>query len=177
MVRPIQFKREVFAAALFLALYRSLEALYSREKTMGLMSDLGISVGWFQMAQKLELHLGWYPREEPSLEVLFQSANEADLLAMLAALNEVVNEANKPHLTAARRVYALRNALAHYRPFHQSLRFDDIEWCRLCEAMSSFVLDLYGTGQTGAAHSGHKHWKLTPDSTPRPRKKPADVRG
>ena len=50
---------------------------------------------------------------EPSLEVLFQAATEADLSAILAALNEELKEGNKPHVAAARRVYALRNALVH----------------------------------------------------------------
>ncbi len=150
-------------AALFLALYRSLEALYSREKTTGLMSGIGISMDWFQMAQQLELHLGWYPREDQSLEALFQSASETDLSKVLAALNEAPKEGNKPHVTAARRVYALRNALVHYRPFHQSFKFDDIEWCRLCEAMSSLVLDLYTAAPTDASGSARKAPRATRD--------------
>jgi hypothetical protein len=135
-------------AALFLALYRSQEALYSREKTMALISSLGISRSWLEMAQQLEFHLSWYPREEPSLEALFRSASLPDLARLLKALGEGLKEDNNIQAFAARRVYALRNALVHYRPFHQAYSFDKIDWNRLCEAMSSLVMDFYDTTAT-----------------------------
>src|ERR1700761_5210635 len=74
---------DIDPASLFLALYRCLEALYSREQTLALISKLGISRNWIEMAQLLEAHLGWYPREEASLEVLLQRANENTLRSVL----------------------------------------------------------------------------------------------
>jgi hypothetical protein len=120
---------------------------------MGLISSLGISRSWVEMAQQLEFHLSWYPREEPSLEALFRSASLSDLARLLKALGEDLKEDNNVHVVAARRVYALRNALVHYRPFHQAFSFAKIDWNRLCEAMSSLVMDFYDTAATRTGES------------------------
>ena len=131
-------------AVLFLALYRSLEALYSRDKMLALIEDLKVSVTWVDLAVKLEAHLAWYPREEPSLEALFQFAKEEDALAITQTLGIALNADSKTSAVAARGVYTLRNALVHYRPFHRSFPFRVTDWNRLCEAMISIAIDLYG---------------------------------
>jgi hypothetical protein len=130
-------------SSLFLALYRCMEALYSREKTMALMNDLGIQKDWAVVAQSLESQLGWYPREEASLEDLLTHAKEADMNAAVSALNESVPEESKISSFTARRVYALRNGLVHYRSFRSLPYLSKIDWCRLCEAMVSVVSDVY----------------------------------
>jgi hypothetical protein len=130
-------------SALFLALYRCLEALYALTLTQKLMIAVKISKPWAEMAQTLEETLGWYPREEPSLEALLDRAEPEHLQAVMAALGETIPDNARSAQCVARRVYQLRNALVHYRPFHRKFSFKGVDWNRLCEAMVSLVFHVY----------------------------------
>lgn len=126
-------------AALFLALYRCLEALYAHSHAQALMSSIGIEKDWVEMAETLESTLGWYPREEPSLEALLTGANVEDLRCLANALNEPIPDGAKEASFVAKRIYRLRNALVHYRPFHRRVSTKTVDWNRSCEAMSHLV--------------------------------------
>jgi len=130
--------------ALFLALYRCLEALYAHTQTQRLMTVLGMARPWAEMAQTLEATLGWYPREEPSLEALLRCAVPGDLQAVASALDDKIPDNARAEAHAARKIYQLRNALVHYRPFHQKFPLKQIDWNRLCEAMALLVFHVYG---------------------------------
>jgi hypothetical protein len=134
---------EMDPSALFLALYRCLEALYAHTQTRRLMNALEISKPWAEMAQTLEETLGWFPREEPSLEALLRHAVREDLEAIVSALNDAIPDGAKSETYVAKRVYQLRNALVHYRPFHQKFSFRDIDWNPLCEGMALLVFHIY----------------------------------
>jgi hypothetical protein len=108
------------------------------------MIALGTSKPWAEMAQTLEATLGWYPREEPSLEALLGHAVPEDLLAIVSALNDKAPDDARSETYVARRIYRLRNALVHYRPFHQRFSFTEVDWNRLCEAMALLVFHIYG---------------------------------
>lgn len=140
---------EMDPSALFLALYRCLEALYAHTKAQELMAALNVARPWAEMAQTLETILGWYPREEPSLEALLSHAVLEDLQAVVSALNERIPAGARSEAFAAKKIYQLRNALVHYRPFHQKISFKEIEWNRLCEAMALLVLHIYGEIKRG----------------------------
>jgi hypothetical protein len=126
-------------AALFLALYRCLEALYARAQAHALMAIIGLEKDWVEMAEALESTLGWYPREEPSLEALLTKARSEDLRAVASALMEPIPKDAKEAPFVARRIYHLRNALVHYRPFHRKVSTNALDWNRLCEAMTLLV--------------------------------------
>jgi hypothetical protein len=130
--------------ALFLALYRCLEALYAHSQTHRLMSDLGIDRPWTDMAQTLEAALGWHPREEPSLEALLCHAIPDDLKAVASALNSEIPQNSRVEVYVAKKIYQLRNSLVHYRPFHHSIDFEGVDWNRLCEAVALLVLHIHG---------------------------------
>lgn len=136
-------------SALFLALYRCLEALYAHTQTQELMTVVGISKPWAEMAQTLEATLGWYPREEPSLEALLSHAVPEDLQAAVLALGDKIPVNARGEAYVAKRIYQLRNALVHYRPFHQKFSLKQIDWNRLCEAMALLVFHIYGEIQRG----------------------------
>ncbi len=132
-------------SALFLALYRCLEALYAHTQTHQLMTALDMSKPWTEMAQTLEETLGWYPREEPSLEALLQHAAPENLQEVVSALDDTIPDGTRSSSYAAKRIYQLRNALVHYRPFHRSKSsFKHLDWNRLCEAMVLLVVRIYG---------------------------------
>ena len=131
------------SSALFLALYRCLEALYAHTQTQRLMAALEVSKPWAEMAQTLEATLGWYPREEPSLEALLSHAVPEDLQAIASALNDKIPDEAGIEAYVARRIYQLRNTLVHYRPFHHKFSFGEVNWNRLCEAMALLVFHVY----------------------------------
>jgi hypothetical protein len=126
-------------AALFLALYRCLEALYAQAQSQALMTRIGLEKDWVEIAEMLESTLGWYPREEPSLETLLATALSGDLCSVAAALQEPIPPDAKEFSFVAKRIYNLRNALVHYRPFHRKESTTTVDWNRLCEAMTRLV--------------------------------------
>jgi hypothetical protein len=88
--------------------------------------------------------LGWYPREEPSLEALLKHAVIDDLQSVASSLDDEIPSDARPAAYVAKRIYQLRNALVHYRPFQQKFSFKGTNWNRLCEAMALLVLHIYG---------------------------------
>jgi len=131
--------------AVFLALYRCLEALYAYSHTSELMRKLDVSLEWNHVARILEETLAWRPREEPSLGVLLQHAVSEDLRTMLSALNDKLPEKADLVNYTAKKMYQLRNSLVHYRAFHQSFDHEIIDWNRLCEATALMVLHIYSS--------------------------------
>lgn len=131
-------------SSVFLALYRCLEALYAYSHVTQLNGKLGLSKPWDQVAELLERQLGWRPREESSLEILLRSAPlKHDLEEALDAMN-IKRQANSDVFSVATKsIYQLRNSLVHYRPLHQQLNPQCIDWNRLCKAMCCLVHDAY----------------------------------
>lgn len=131
--------------AVFLALYRCLEALYAYSHTSELMKRLGMDLEWNHLARVLEETLAWRPREEPSLCILLQQAVSEDLKTMLSALSDKLPEKADLVNYTAKKMYQLRNSLVHYRAFHQSFDHESIDWNRLCEATALMVLHIYSS--------------------------------
>lgn len=134
---------DIDPSAVFMALYRCLEALYAYSHTTKLMGRLGIQEPWSDVAQVLEETLSWRPREEQSLGTLLRYAVSDDLRAILAAMGEDISDEGDVLNRATKKIYNLRSSLVHYRPFHQSFRPETIDWNRLCEAAALLVLHVY----------------------------------
>lgn len=131
-------------SAVFLGLYRCLEALYSYAHATELIVELGLLQTWDRVSEALEATLGWHPREEQSLEKLLKLAVQDDLYAVLAALGSPLPPNADIVATATKRIYLLRNSLVHYRPFHKTVDTSTINWNSLCNAMACLVLHVYG---------------------------------
>lgn len=132
-------------SALFMALYRCLEALYAYSHTTNLINKLGIEDSWSNVAQILEETLSWRPREEQSLGALLRHAVPSDLRTILLAMGENDLEDGDIVNRATKRIYNLRNSLVHYRPFHQSFHPESMDWNVLCEAVALLVLHVYNS--------------------------------
>lgn len=130
-------------SAVFLGLYRCLEALYAYSHTSLLIKKLDMELDWNHVAQALEETLAWRPREEPSLAILLQKAVSDDLRSILDALSVVLPENADLVSATTKQMYQLRNSLVHYRAFHQSFDPDGVDWNRLCEATALTVLHVY----------------------------------
>jgi hypothetical protein len=142
-------------AAMFLALYRCLEALYAFSSARKLIGALSLSDDWAIVATALEDALGWHPREENSLMELVEYATEPDHRAIFSALAETVPETSGDLAgSAARRIYKLRNDLVHYRPAQHEMNFTTIDWNRLCEATAAIVCFIYAEVFKAGAATG-----------------------
>jgi len=130
-------------AALFLALYRCMEAVYAYSSASSLKARLSAPQSWSEIAAILEDELNWHPREESSLTDLMQYALEIDLTRVYEALGEEVPETPSLAQSAGRRIYRLRNILVHYRPTNSRLDYSKVDWNKLCAAMASVVCDMY----------------------------------
>jgi hypothetical protein len=132
-------------AAMFLALYRCLEALYAFSGARDLIAALDLNRPWPQVAVALEDHLGWYPREQDSLTNLLELGIRADHELVFEALGESPPESAAGRLPAAvsRRIYKLRNELVHFRPAQHQMDHSGIDWNRLCEAAAGLVCFVY----------------------------------
>lgn len=139
--------RSIFDAdpsAMFLALYRCMEALYAYSSARKIIQALELSSRWDEVAVALEEQLEWHPREETSLAALLGRANQKDLEKVFLALGEALPTGNVDiAASASRRIYRLRNSLVHFRPMHHKIDHSLTDWNRLCECMATMVWDIY----------------------------------
>lgn len=131
------------SGALFLALYRCLEALYAFSYTSPLRQALSIETPWDELARLLERNLGWWPREEPSLAALLAKADTPTLEALISLFPEGIPADGDRADQATKRIYSLRNSLVHYRPAHAESDHDAYDWNKLSIAMVGLVLHIY----------------------------------
>jgi len=129
----------------FLALYRCLENLYAFAGAQKLASELGITASWSEVAAALENQLGWYPREESSLETLLRMANVEDLRSIRSLLGETDDTTERELMAnrAARSIYSLRNSIVHFRPAQQLIDLQKINWNAICRHMASILIYMY----------------------------------
>jgi hypothetical protein len=131
-------------AALFLGLYRCIEALYALKTTSLLIGELSLKIDWNDMCVLLEKRLGWRAPEAASLNSLLTLGDEQDLKNVLHAIGHS-SDFEMPALAnaAGRQIYSLRNALVHFRPIHHKTEFERVDWNQLCRSIASLVHDIY----------------------------------
>lgn len=134
---------DVDPSSFFLSLYRCLESLYSFSSAQELGRRLQIKQSWQEIAGIVENVTGWYPRDESSLEALLRRASSADLRKVVSALGGKIEDGQSPSVKAAKEIYALRNAVVHYRPAHQMRDLNDLNWPSICVPLVGLILDVY----------------------------------
>ncbi|NIH66401.1 hypothetical protein [Modestobacter marinus] len=129
--------------AMYMALYRCIEATYAYEACRRLAVALQVDESWQSIAAVLQKEIGWYPREAQSLVLVLQYADDGDLREICDQLN--VGPADDVKVAAARAIYELRNRLVHFRVGQEAVRREAMDWNRLCESMSRVVADVFST--------------------------------
>lgn len=127
--------------SLFLSLYRCIEATYAYEHATKLSKSLGLNLPWDEMAEKLEMEMGWRPPEAASLNVALAHASDSDLKDICKCL--LVEEGNDLKVAAGRAIYKLRNSLVHYRPALRTSVPATIDWNRLCSRLVTVAMDTF----------------------------------
>lgn len=127
--------------ALFLALYRCVEATYAYETCRKVVDSLGIGAQWHQLAEVLEDEVGWHPQEATSLNVVLNYADRSDLMEICACLGSTPT--GDPQNAAGRAIYRLRNEIVHYRPGIREVRVEEIDWNELCRRLVGVVFNVF----------------------------------
>lgn len=132
-------------SALFLALYRCIEALYAYDSAKRVGKSLKLDTHWSDIAVVLEDEIGWHPREEGSLEKLMLLAEKHDLTGACVTLGDTEPPEEQGALArrAAKQIYKTRNSLVHYRPSHHKVDISKTDWGSVCSFMSGIVLSIY----------------------------------
>ena len=150
---PIQIPYQMLCKAIFdtdpvhffLAQYRCLEALYAYNSARILAGALQLSVPWSDVATALEVHLGWHPKEETSLEALLRYSSDVDLRSICRELNRdrryISND--RLHAVAAKCIYATRNSIVHFSPAQHRFESTMLNWTEVCKALAGMILDVY----------------------------------
>lgn len=132
-------------SSFFLALYRCLEAIFAYASAKDIVSALRLTDDWATVAAVLEDKLGWWPREESSLERLLRLASKNDLELAAKSIRPTEEfEDSLVYRQATSRIYGLRNSIVHYRPAHQKQDMSVLDWSAICKAMAAIVLHVYG---------------------------------
>lgn len=127
--------------SLYMALYRCIEATYAFDKASALVSKLDLKMEWTELAAVLQDNLNWRAPEAQSLNVALSRAQNRDLLDLCSCLG--VEEGSDVRSTAGTAIYKLRNQIVHYRPTSQPLRFESIDWNRVCTLLVAISMDVF----------------------------------
>lgn len=130
---------------LFIELYRCMEQLYSVPRITKLTEEWRSNQPIYNISKLLEEALAWRPKEDESLELLFDKLDSELCKAISRAIR--THDAQKSAaLTAratARQVYALRNACVHFRPTTILHEMADKQWNDISMGMLDAVEELY----------------------------------
>ena len=129
--------------SLYMSLYRCIEATYAHDKASKLKIALAVESSWQEIAAALENEMSWRPLEESSLKVVLSHAREEDLREACDCLGVNLMADTSLPSAAGKAIYQLRNRIVHYRPAHEPINFDAIDWNRLCNALVSIASDVF----------------------------------
>jgi hypothetical protein len=127
--------------AMYMALYRCIEATYALSKSTALADKLDLDLHWSEMAIKLETVLKWRPRERESLEAVLALASEQDLERIVLAFGK--KPGSNLATLAADQIYALRNEIVHYGAGRKSVEIASYDWNVVCGALIGIVYDVF----------------------------------
>lgn len=130
-------------SAMFLALYRCMEALYAYKSSTSVIKRLGIDSRWDDVAVILEDELGWYPKEEPALVSLLSAVQDEDVEEFYEAIDETPNPKADRDAALGKRIYTIRNSRVHFRPKQKKINYDKVNWNKLCKSMSNMIISIY----------------------------------
>lgn len=132
-------------STLFLELYRCIEQLYSVPKLVELTKSWNSERTLHELSKLLDENLGWRPKEDNSLELLFRSldADHCKSLRRAAGGSVPTGDDDKPWESAAKRIYSLRNANVHFRPTTEVDLLSDDQWNEVICLLLRAVTELY----------------------------------
>jgi len=142
---------------LFLDAYRCIEQIYSCIKVSSLRSDWASGRPLRELAELLESHLAWRPKEDDALASILERCDPVVIKDACSLLNVPLDETvmangqevvrvrtdEKLARSVAKNIYAIRNNLVHYRPVHELVKKSDGEWNAIVRLMLKLVRESY----------------------------------
>lgn len=132
-------------SALFMSLYRCMEALYAHSGANKIRSTLNISTSWSDVAVALEQELNWRPVEWQSLESLVSMGYRGDIAKITNAIKPAFpgSQAENEYKSASDLLYKLRNSVVHYRQIHKNVDHNLVDWNTLCASCVDLIAYMY----------------------------------
>jgi hypothetical protein len=143
----------------YLEAYRCIEQMFSVPRVSSLVANWPTNLSHFEVAELLERHLSWRPKEDESLAKIIEFCSPDSVQTVVEAFGiETSQETENVSRIAARAIYDLRNGLVHFRPSKSSNSLSDDSWNKVIIALISCISDIYeATGRdfhTSPAASG-----------------------
>ncbi|GEM_PF-6673836 len=125
---------------LFLALYRCIEAAYSRKQATDLKVALGVNIPWFELAVHVMDKTSWRVKEYPSMKSLLSQLDEE----LVLQVGSLFPEGDTDQISkAAERIYGLRNSIVHFGPSRSAVDLNQYDWTGICSGMCKLASGIY----------------------------------
>lgn len=130
---------------LFLEIYRCVEYLYAAKRVTALRDIVANNLAAVELSKILERELNWRAREDEAIRGLIGRCSEPLVRSLCAAFGVVQEQRTLDRLavSVADEVYALRNAVVHFRPFHELPNKTEAEWNGVVVALLGVASHLY----------------------------------
>ncbi|MFV1543637.1 hypothetical protein VW041_01520 [Phaeobacter sp. JH204A] len=128
----------------FLELYRAVEQLYAVPRLSGLVEAWPTPLPYRQLADLLESHLSWRPKEDDALAKIIGECDGEVVKSLIDSFcsDRAADQETSPE-KVAKEIYKVRNRLVHFRTALGKATHTDDEWDRMISAMLDLVQDIY----------------------------------
>ena len=128
----------------FLELYRAVEQLYAVPRLLALVEAWPTPLSYRQLADLLENHLSWRPKEDDALAKLINGCDSV-IVQELAETFSKDRDTSQGNLAGkvASDIYRVRNSLVHFKAALGQENHTDYAWEPMIVAMLDLVQDIY----------------------------------
>lgn len=131
-------------ASLYLEIYRCIEQLFAVPRISALVKEWPSNLALYDVAELVERHLSWRPREDESLAKILRNCDSGSVDIALDAFGCSPSEVEDQRVgQVARSIYGLRNQLVHFRPHKDVPTRNDQSWNLIIRAMLLCVFEIY----------------------------------
>lgn len=128
----------------FLELYRAIEQLYSVPRLAALVEAWPTSLPYRNLADLLETHLAWRPKEDDALAKIIAECDETIVTPLRESFSGQ-RDGDEDNMTEkiAADIYKVRNSLVHFRAALGTVQCTNEEWDDMISSMLDLVKDVY----------------------------------
>lgn len=124
----------------FLDTYRCIEHTFHIISLKEFYESLDSTKSLLEISSNIESIIGWKPKEEDAIIAIFKML-PADIVEIYEEVKS--NDLENREMQLPKWYYKIRNAIAHFRPVHQPIKFTDDQWNLLIEANICVITSLY----------------------------------
>lgn len=128
----------------FLELYRAIEQLYAVPRLAALVEAWPTSLPYRSLADLLESHLAWRPKEDDALAKIIAECDDTIIGPLRESFSS--HRGGDQEITSekvAADIYRVRNSLVHFRAALGTVQRTNEEWDNMISAMLDLVKEVY----------------------------------